>query len=46
MRLLGDPIAVWPVVFHALWTGVLSVPLERVLHERVVAVAARAGAAR
>ncbi|MEU5796196.1 TnsA-like heteromeric transposase endonuclease subunit [Streptomyces sp. NPDC047813] len=45
VRLLGDPIAVWPVVFHALWTGVLSVPLERVLHERVVAVATRAGAA-
>jgi hypothetical protein len=46
VRLLGDPIAVWPIVFHALWTGVLSVPLERVLHERVVAVAARAEGAR
>ncbi|MEU7640795.1 TnsA-like heteromeric transposase endonuclease subunit [Streptomyces sp. NPDC039016] len=38
VRLLGDPIAVWPAVFHALWTGVLSVPLERQLHERVIAV--------
>ncbi|MFJ1656743.1 TnsA-like heteromeric transposase endonuclease subunit [Streptomyces sp. NPDC088337] len=46
VRLLGDPIAVWPAVFHALWTGALSVPLEHALHERVVAVAARAGAAR
>ncbi|MFF3467578.1 TnsA-like heteromeric transposase endonuclease subunit [Streptomyces sp. NPDC002619] len=46
VRLLGDPIAVWPPVFHALWAGVLSVPLERVLHERVIAVAARAGAER
>lgn len=46
VRLLGDPIAVWPAVFHALWAGVLSVPLERVLHERVVAVAVRTEAAR
>ncbi|WP_175400222.1 TnsA-like heteromeric transposase endonuclease subunit [Streptomyces prasinopilosus] len=46
VRLLGDPIMVWPVVFHALWTGVLSVPLERVLHGQVVAVAARVEGAR
>ena len=39
VRLLGDPIAVWPSVFHALWVGVLSVPLERPLHEQTVAVA-------
>ncbi|MFI6567038.1 TnsA-like heteromeric transposase endonuclease subunit [Streptomyces sp. NPDC050534] len=38
--LLGDPIAVWPAVFHAVWTGLLSVPLEAPLHERVVAVVA------
>ncbi|MET8978988.1 TnsA-like heteromeric transposase endonuclease subunit [Streptomyces sp. NPDC004539] len=46
VRLLGDPIAVWPVVFHALWAGVLSAPLELPLHERVVAVASGAGAGR
>ncbi|MFJ2607958.1 TnsA-like heteromeric transposase endonuclease subunit [Streptomyces sp. NPDC087425] len=46
VRLLGDPIAVWPAVFHALWAGVLYVPLDRVLHERVVAVTVQAGAER
>ncbi|MFD4318981.1 TnsA-like heteromeric transposase endonuclease subunit [Streptomyces sp. NPDC058548] len=46
VRALGDPIAVWPAVFHALWTGVLSVPLDTPLHERVVAVAAGRGVAR
>ncbi|MFE7113982.1 TnsA-like heteromeric transposase endonuclease subunit [Streptomyces sp. NPDC057654] len=46
VRLLGDPIAVWPSVFHALWVGVLSVPLRRPLHERVVAVACAAEAGR
>ncbi|WP_438453353.1 TnsA-like heteromeric transposase endonuclease subunit [Streptomyces asiaticus] len=38
VRLLGDPIAVWPAVFHALWSGLLSAPLNMPLHERVVAV--------
>lgn len=46
VRRLGDPIAVWPAVFHALWAGVLSAPLERPLHERVVAVASGTGAGR
>ncbi|WP_308019975.1 TnsA-like heteromeric transposase endonuclease subunit [Streptomyces sp. SP2-10] len=46
VRLLGDPIAVWPVVFHALWSGVLTAPMDRVLSERVIAVAPQAGAAR
>ncbi|MGW0694952.1 TnsA-like heteromeric transposase endonuclease subunit [Streptomyces sp. NPDC002738] len=39
VRELGDPIAVWPAVFHALWTGDISVPLDKPLHERVVTVA-------
>lgn len=46
VRLLGDPIAVWPAVFHAVWTGVLRMPLERPLHERALAVAAGTGEAR
>jgi len=46
VQLLGDPIAVWPAVFHALWRGVLRVPLERALHEQVVAVASRTAAQR
>ncbi|MFJ9854970.1 TnsA-like heteromeric transposase endonuclease subunit [Streptomyces sp. NPDC101150] len=33
---LGDPIAVWPAVFHALWSGVLRVRLDEPLHERAV----------
>ncbi|MER7728907.1 MULTISPECIES: TnsA-like heteromeric transposase endonuclease subunit [unclassified Streptomyces] len=40
VRLLGDPIAVWPAVFHALWRGVLSTALNRPLHERVMTVSA------
>ncbi|MGW0313995.1 TnsA-like heteromeric transposase endonuclease subunit [Streptomyces flavidovirens] len=44
VRLLGDPIAVWPAVFHALWVGVLSAPLERPLHAQVVAAAAQPAA--
>ncbi|MET8117322.1 TnsA-like heteromeric transposase endonuclease subunit [Streptomyces prasinus] len=35
VRELGDPIAVWPAVFHALWSGVLRVRLNEPLHERV-----------
>lgn len=46
VRELGEPIAVWPAVFHALWDGRLSAPLESPLHERTVAVAAQAGAQR
>ncbi|WP_435881686.1 TnsA-like heteromeric transposase endonuclease subunit [Streptomyces xanthochromogenes] len=38
---LGDPIAVWPAVFHALWGGVLRVRLDEPLHERVVVSVAR-----
>ncbi|MFK0064254.1 TnsA-like heteromeric transposase endonuclease subunit [Streptomyces sp. NPDC091046] len=38
---LGDPIAVWPAVFHALWSGVLRVRLDEPLHERVVVSVAR-----
>ncbi|MFF4068959.1 TnsA-like heteromeric transposase endonuclease subunit [[Kitasatospora] papulosa] len=44
VRLLGDPIAVWPAVFHALWRGVLSAALDRPLHERVLTVSAPLGA--
>ncbi|MGW1278859.1 TnsA-like heteromeric transposase endonuclease subunit [Streptomyces tsukubensis] len=43
---LGDPIMVWPAVFHALWRQILSVPLESPLHERSVAVTAGIGAGR
>jgi hypothetical protein len=39
VRAVGDPIVVWPVVFHALWSGRLSVVLSRPLHERVPACA-------
>ncbi|MFF9119055.1 TnsA-like heteromeric transposase endonuclease subunit [Streptomyces massasporeus] len=46
VRRLGDPIAVWPSVFHALWAGVLSAPLDRPLHERALTVASGAGAGR
>lgn len=38
---LGDPIVVWPAVFHALWSGVLRVRLDEPLHERVVVSVAR-----
>ncbi|MFI9065614.1 TnsA-like heteromeric transposase endonuclease subunit [Streptomyces sp. NPDC053429] len=37
VRAVGDPMAVWPIVFHALWSGRLTVSLSRPLHERVVA---------
>lgn len=43
---LGDPILVWPAVFHALWRRVLSVSLESPLHERTVAVVSGSGVAR
>ncbi|TVZ75641.1 TnsA-like heteromeric transposase endonuclease subunit [Streptomyces sp. BK340] len=47
VRDLGEPIAVWPAVFHALWSGVLRVRLDEPLHERAVVSVARqeAGAA-
>lgn len=44
VALLGDPIAVWPPVFHALWTTALHAPLEQPLHERTVAVWGATGA--
>ncbi|WP_405773672.1 TnsA-like heteromeric transposase endonuclease subunit [Streptomyces sp. NBC_00859] len=43
VRALGDPLAVWPAVFHALWRGVLEAPLEVALHGEALAVAARRG---
>ncbi|WP_338014288.1 TnsA-like heteromeric transposase endonuclease subunit [Streptomyces sp. CB02009] len=47
VRELGEPIALWPAVFHALWSGVLRVRLDEPLHERAVVSVARqeAGAA-
>ncbi|MFD7596305.1 TnsA-like heteromeric transposase endonuclease subunit [Kitasatospora sp. NPDC059812] len=45
VRRLGEPMVAWPVVFHALWSGVLSAPLDRPLHERTVAATTAAGAA-
>ncbi|MEV7190024.1 TnsA-like heteromeric transposase endonuclease subunit [Kitasatospora sp. NPDC093102] len=36
VRSVGDPIAVWPVLFHALWRGLLQARLDVPLHERVV----------
>lgn len=36
VREVGDPIAVWPVLFHALWSGALSVRLDEPLHERAL----------
>nr|WP_079104951.1 TnsA-like heteromeric transposase endonuclease subunit [Streptomyces prasinopilosus] len=41
VRELGDPIAVWPAVFHALWSGVLRVRLNEPLHERIAVSVAR-----
>ncbi|MDG9728512.1 TnsA-like heteromeric transposase endonuclease subunit [Streptomyces sp. DH41] len=38
---LGDPIAVWAAVFHALWSGVLRVRLDEPLHEHAVVSVAR-----
>lgn len=32
---VGDPIEVFPCVFHALWHGHLTTPLQTPLHERV-----------
>ncbi|MFE3206261.1 hypothetical protein [Embleya sp. NPDC059237] len=37
VRRLGDPVAVWPAVHHALWSGVLRAALDRPLHERTIA---------
>jgi hypothetical protein len=45
VRQLGDPIEVWPAVFHALWNGTLSAPLDRPLSERVLAVSVQPGPA-
>ncbi|MFE1713942.1 TnsA-like heteromeric transposase endonuclease subunit [Streptomyces sp. NPDC058728] len=45
VRELGDPIAVWPAVFHALWSGVLRVRLDEPLHERAVVARQEAAAA-
>lgn len=42
-RELGDPADVLPVVFHALWDGALSAPLDKPLHERVTVTVGRAG---
>ncbi|MFD9099022.1 hypothetical protein [Streptomyces collinus] len=36
VRELGDPIAIWPAVFHALWTSALCARLDELLHERVL----------
>ncbi|MFH8387841.1 TnsA-like heteromeric transposase endonuclease subunit [Kitasatospora sp. NPDC018058] len=36
VREAGDPIAVWPVLFHALWHGLLRARLDVPLHERVL----------
>ncbi|MGW0886324.1 TnsA-like heteromeric transposase endonuclease subunit [Streptomyces sp. NPDC002671] len=33
---VGDPIEVLPAVFHALWHGQLTTPLQTPLHERVL----------
>ncbi|MEW2120890.1 TnsA-like heteromeric transposase endonuclease subunit [Streptomyces sp. NPDC005474] len=40
---LGDPAEVLPVVFHALWNGDLSAPLDAPLHERVTVTVSGAG---
>lgn len=40
----GDPIEVFPVVFHALWAGQLTAPLDVPLHEHVLVHAAGPGA--
>ncbi len=45
VRELGDPIAVWPAVFHALWSGVLQAPLDRPLHEQTIAGSVDTGTA-
>ncbi|MFF4795399.1 TnsA-like heteromeric transposase endonuclease subunit [Streptomyces sp. NPDC001276] len=38
-RDLGDTMRVLPALFHALWTGALSAPLNEPLHERVTVTA-------
>ncbi|MEY9934151.1 hypothetical protein ABH926_008815 [Catenulispora sp. GP43] len=38
--LAGDPLAVLPVLFHLLWTGVLTTDLSRLLSERSLVVTA------
>jgi hypothetical protein len=38
-RDLGDTIRVLPALFHALWSGALSAPLNEPLHERVTVTA-------
>ncbi|MDI5973560.1 TnsA-like heteromeric transposase endonuclease subunit [Streptomyces sp. SL13] len=43
VRELGDPVQVFPVVFHTLWHGDLSAPLDVPLHERVTVTAGRPG---
>ncbi|MEU1434481.1 TnsA-like heteromeric transposase endonuclease subunit [Streptomyces sp. NPDC005786] len=43
VRELGDPVQVFPVVFHALWHGDLSAPLDVPLHERVTVTAVARG---
>lgn len=43
VREVGDPIAVWPMLFHALWSGVLWARLDVPLHERVVVSAPQQG---
>ena len=39
VRQLGEPIAAWPVLFHALWSSLLRAPLDHPLHERTPATA-------
>ncbi len=43
---VGDPIEALPAVFHALWHGQLTAPLDVPLHEGTVAHVARPGAER
>ncbi len=42
---VGDPIAVWPAVFHGLWRGLLTAPLDTPLHAGTLAVASAPSAA-
>lgn len=35
-EVVGDPLEVLPCVFHALWRGRLTAPLDEPLHERVL----------
>ncbi|WP_229358900.1 TnsA-like heteromeric transposase endonuclease subunit, partial [Streptomyces sp. UNOB3_S3] len=41
---IGDPIEVLPAVFHALWRGRLTAPLDVPLHERALVHVAGPGA--